>query len=250
MDGIIEFLKKRATSTFLVSYTIFWLVYHWEGFATLFATSQEYIMSQYGILKNEYLAKYFFGLIRLEDWDWGIFIWKTLGYLIPAVLAYVYVWWLPKWVLNPSYKKEANYKIDRRIIKNEAEKRLNESETQKVESKIGLLQKQEEAKAIDPEEEWQASLNECRSHNGALLANALTTLKEVVYDNSGRLSDRDSGHDIMDSDELMLCDTYELIKFERNKDTGRLNGSISLTDKGKFFLKRASWSRKLDEDAE
>ncbi len=247
MDSIVEFLKRRATSTFLVSYTAFWLMYHWEGFATLFATSQEYIMSQYDMLKNEYLAKYFFGLIRLEDWDWGIFIWKALGYLIPAILAYVYVWWLPKWVLNPCYRKEVYYKIERRIIKNEAERRLNESETQKVESKRELLQKQEEVNNISPEEEWKLSFEECQSKNGVLLMDTLNELKEVVYNNSGYLKDIDSGHNIMTSEELMLCDTYELIKFERNKTTGKVNGYISLTEKGRFFLKEGAEFSPSDE---
>lgn len=247
MDGIIEFLKKRTTSTFLMSYTVFWLMYHWEGFATLFFTDQDYIMSHYNMLKNEYLAKYFFKLIRLEDWDWGIFIWKALGFIVPAVLAYIYVWWMPKWVLNPSYKKEVNYKIDRRIIKNEAEKRLNKSETQKVESKIELLQKQEESKNISPEEEWRLSFSECQSNNGSLLADALEGLKNVVYGNSCRLKDIDSGRDMMSSEELMLCDTYELIRFEKVKDTGRLNGYISLTDKGRFFLKESTEPSSSDE---
>lgn len=243
MDGIIEFLKKRATSTFLVSYAAFWLMYHWEGFATLFATSQDYIMSQYGMLKNEYLAKYFFGLIRLEDWDWGIFFWKALGYIIPAVLAYVYVWWLPKWVLNPSYKKEINYKIDRRIIKNDAEKRLNESETQRVESKIELLQKQEEVHDIKPDDDWGLEFEKCKTLNRELCLNSLEGLKEVIYSCSGWLTyDNNKG---MSSDELMFCDTYDLIEFEDDN-----KNRISITDKGKFFLKRASWDLNPDEDME
>lgn len=238
MDGIIEFLKRRATSTFLVSYTVFWLMYHWEGLATLFTTSQDYIMAQYNMLKNEYLAKYFFGLIQLEDWDWGVFTWKVLGFLIPVALAYLYVWWLPKWVLNPSYKREVNYKIDRRIIKNEAEKRLNESETQKVESKKELLQKQEEVHNMNPEEEWRLSFEESQSANKDLWIDALTELKSVIYDKYGWLRD-DNGYNRMTSDELMFCDTYELIEFDTDIEESK-TGRISLTDKGKFFLKEYS----------
>ncbi len=234
----MEFLKKRATSTFLVSYTIFWMMYHWEGLAALFNTGQDYIMAQYHMLKNEYLAKYFFGFVRLENWDWGIFVWKALGFVIPAILAYVYVWWLPKWVLNPSYKKEANYKVDRRIIKNEAEKRLADSEVQKVESKIELLQRQEKARELSPEEEWQISFEECLSRNKELCLDALAELKNVIYDESGQLKDYNGGSRMMSS-ELMLCDTYGLITFDVNAN-GTKTGRISLTDKGKFFLKEAS----------
>jgi len=244
MDSIIEFLKKRATSTFLISYTVFWLMYHWEGIVTLFTTNQDYIMTQYGMLKNEYLAKYFFGLIRLEEWDWGIFIWKALGYLVPAVLAYIYVWWLPKWVLNPSYRKEVNYKIDRRIIKNEAEKRLNESETQKVESKIELLQKQEEAHDMSPDDDWEIDFEKCISLNRDLCMQSLEGLKEVIYNNSGWLTYNTDGRK-MSSDELMFCHAYDLIEFE-DDDKRR----IYITDKGKYFLKRASWNNAVDEDGE
>lgn len=238
MDALTEFLKRRANSTFLVSYTVFWMMYHWEGFVVIFTVSQEYIMSQYGILKNEYLAKYFFGLMQLEDWSWGIFAWKILGFIMPAALAFIYVWWLPKWILNPCYKKEIYYKIERKIIKNKEEKRLNESETKKVESEIELSQKQEEAQSLNPEEAWQTELDDFLSTNSPLWLDTLSQLKEVIYYNSGSLRNS-NGRSIMTSDELMLCDTNGLIKINVDAQ-GRNIGRISLTDKGKFFLRESS----------
>lgn len=244
MESFIDFLKKRATSTFLVSYSAFWVAYHWEGIITLFATSQDLIMTKYGLLKNEYIAKYFFGIIYNNEWDWGLILWKIGGFIVPLILAYIYVWWLPKWILNPSYKKEVNYRIDRRIIKNEAEKRLVKSETKKVESKIELLEKQEEMHDIDPEIDWELDFDKYLSTNGMTGLDALANLKEVIYAQSGWVEW--SGNIAMSSTELMLCDTNELIRFEGDID-GQDTSRVSLTEKGKFFLKEWSKYLKLDE---
>lgn len=190
------------------------------------------------MLKNEYLAEYFFGFMQSGEWDWGIFIWKILGFLIPAALAYAYVWWLPKWVLNPCYKKEMEYKVDRRIIKNKAEKRLTDSETKKVESKIELLQKQDEAKNINPEEEWRIDFEKCLDYENESLLDTLESLKEAVYERSGRIKEEYS--DVgMTSDELLFCDTHGLIALG-GASNGVGAGRISLTDKGKLFLREGS----------
>ncbi len=118
-------------------------------------------MSQHHMLKNEYVAQNFFGFKDIQgDVLQGI-VWRVLDFIIPAILACLYVWWLPKFVTNPAYKCEANYKIDRRIIKNEAELRLSSSERKKTEAqtketaaKIESAKKKEEMKQVSPEEEW------------------------------------------------------------------------------------------------
>ena len=65
MNAIFEYVRKRAVSTILVSYTVFWAIFHWQGiYATIFV-DQNVIYKRYGLLKNEYVNKYFFGL----DWS-------------------------------------------------------------------------------------------------------------------------------------------------------------------------------------
>ena len=239
MENLIEYLRRRATSTFMVAYSIFWAMWHWEGIYTTLFTSQEYIISQYGMLKNEYVARFFFGFSNIQGIFWPSLAWRILGFIIPALLAYLYVWWLPKFVTNPAYKREANYKIDRRIIKNEAELRLSNSERKKTEAKtkettakIESVKKEEEMKMLSPEEEWAVDFDRATlSNRTSFTVDALSALKETIYDYGGWIISEETRH--IDGDELMFCDTNGLIKFYE-KNTLR----IEITEKGRYFLRQ------------
>ena len=237
MENLIEYLRRRATSTFMVAYSIFWAMWHWEGIYTTLFTSQEYIMSQYGILKNEYVARFFFGFSNIQGNFWLGLAWRILGFIIPALLAYLYVWWLPKFVTNPAYRREANYKIDRRIIKNEAELRLSNSERKKTEAKtkettakIESAKKEEEMKMLSPEEEWEIDFSQVSSDSDMI--DALSELKDTIYNYNGWATSM--GVRRIGVDELMFCDIHGLIQFDES-DSDR----ITLTKKGKYFLKKA-----------
>lgn len=75
-------------------------------------------MEKYGILKNEYVRKYFFGIGQDNFANW------FFGIVIPAVLTIFYVWVLPKILINPSYRREIKYKVDRKEMKMKEENDL------------------------------------------------------------------------------------------------------------------------------
>lgn len=239
MENLIEYFRRRATSTFMVAYSAFWAMWHWEGIYTTLFTSQEHIMSQYHILKNEYVARYFFGFSNIQGDFWLGLGWRVLGFIIPAILAYLYVWWLPKFITNPAYKREANYKIDRRIIKNEAELRLSASEKKKTEAetketsaKIESAKKKEEMRQINPEEGWAVDFDKAiLSNRMGFTVDALTALKETIYNYGGRIVSDGVRH--IDSDELMFCDANGLVKFQEKNTL-----QIEITEKGKYFLRQ------------
>lgn len=114
----MEYIRQRSVSTLLISYSVFWVIYHWEGVYTTFFTSQDFIMEKYGILKNEYVRKYFFGIGQDNFANW------FFGIVIPAVLTIFYVWVLPKILINPSYRREIKYKVDRKEMKMKEENDL------------------------------------------------------------------------------------------------------------------------------
>lgn len=228
--GFLELLQKRASSTFLLSYAAFWAAYHWEGIITIFFVNQDLILQKYNMLKNEYLAYYFFGIVYNGVWDWGLILWKLGGFIVPLLLAYLYVWWLPKFLINPSYKKEIDYKIQRRIIKNTAEKELTNSEREKTEAsvketeaKITLAQKQEEIDDLDPETNWKIEFDSYR--NKDFLVDALSSLKEAFYSHEGYYAGT------MSTDQIVFCDVNNLIKLDQ------LAGQLKLTEKGRFYIK-------------
>lgn len=235
MDQILNYLKRRANSTVLVAYSVFWAILHWEGLVALLFTDQNLIMEQYGLLKNEYLAQNFFGF-RMQDSFYG---WASeiIMFLLPFILAYLYVWWLPKLVINPCYRKETKYKIERRIIKMEADREISlaeknvttakaetvKAEAEKVEAQTALANAKQEALQKSPEviwlEEYEAFKKDIPNWQ-----DILKDLQETVYSNGGR-------HEYINDDTLIICDLNDLI------DTDDMLGNITLTDKGRAFLR-------------
>ena len=230
MDSFISYIKQRSVSSILVSYSVFWCIYHWEGIYTSVFVSQEYIMQQYGIMKNEYVAKYFFGIGQDNFWNW------ILGVIIPAVLAFLYSWVLPKIVINPTYKREVKYKVDRKIMRAEEEKRLITAETKKTEAKskdvaakIELDKVKTEAAKTNPEIKWREEYDEYM-RAGQDAQHTLDALADTIYEHYGRVSY--GGARYIYGNNLMMAEVNGLVSFSDETRT-----RIKLTEKGKYFLK-------------
>lgn len=228
MDAIFEYARKRAVSTILVSYTVFWAIFHWQGiYATVFI-DQNIIYKQHGLLKNEYVNKYFFGF----DWSNILTIHNLdilLGWIIPAGLAYFYIWWLPKFVINPAYKREIGYKEQRKIEKTKSEKRIQDEERKLIEkqtateeAKIELADKKAEVSAG-----WERDYQDFITNEKAV--SSFNELLRIVY-NRNSIGQTESVSK-MDPDSLMMVEALDLIDATRSS-------SIRLTDKGKYFARR------------
>lgn len=248
MNAIFEYVRKRAVSTILVSYTVFWAIFHWQGIYTTIFVNQDIIYGKYGLLKNEYVNKYFFGF----NWSNILTIHNLeilLGWIIPAALAYFYVWWLPKFVINPSYKKESIYKEQRKIEKIRSEKRIQDEEKKLIEkqtaaeeAKIELANKKAETSKKDPTTAWRDQYNREFIINSEDVS-SLDSLLNRVYKYGGRIESRNirgertSG---MSPDELLRVDMLGLATIEDD------NKSVRLTDKGKYFTKLYKMSQSKD----
>lgn len=238
MNDIFEYVRKRAASTILVSYTVFWAIFHWQGIYTTIFVNQDIIYGKYGLLKNEYVNKYFFGF----DWS-NILAIHNLeilqGWAIPAVLAYFYIWWLPKFVINPAYKREINYKKDRELEKLKADKKrqdeerkLIEKQTATEEAKIELADKKAEASEKDPYMDWRQQYDQFIIDRKAV--KSLDSLLNRVYGNDGAIYDYDFDGNVeggMSANELLQVDSWGLATINNS------NGSIKLTDKGRYFTR-------------
>ncbi len=228
MEAIFEYARKRAVSTILVAYTVFWAIFHWQGIYVTIFVGQDVIYKQYGLLKNEYVNKYFFGfdlsnICAVHNLE------ILLGWVIPAVIAYFYIWWLPKFVINPAYKKEINYKEQRRVEKIKSEKRIQDEEKKLIEkqtateeAKIELADKKAEAPAG-----WERDYQDFITNYKAV--SSFDELLRIVY-NRNSIGQTESVAKI-DPDSLMIVEAFDLIDAtESNR--------IRLTEKGKYFARR------------
>lgn len=228
MKELFEYLNKKASSTLIIVFIVFWIVCHSQGFATMLFTDQDLIFQKYGMLKNEYLNQYFFG--NICDIDFWI------RALLPLFLTWFYIWIMPKLIINRAYKKQINDKVDREIIKEEAQQKLikEQKETAKEEvaatkEQVKLVRENKKLENETPEKIWNKEYEEFTkiSDHGQILAQ----LQNAIYQHRGFI--RSNYGDIyVTSEALMICDTNNLITISGN--------TCSITDKGRYFLKRFS----------
>lgn len=235
MGAILEYLKRRAASTVLVAYTIFWAILHWEGIYTTIFIDQQHILEQHHIMKNEYVNTYFFGI---HWWTSGVW-WELARMILPIFLAYLYVWWLPK-LTNLCYRRELQFKNERRKMKLKAEADLAqatqekvEKETEQVDAEIKLKQKEAEAQELNPESIWDIEFEKLLENEKG--REALDDLKKVIYECGGSIVYNNKRQ--MSSDSQMICDIYGLMELDTSNDPVFGVGYV-LTDKGRHFMKR------------
>ena len=233
MDQILEYINKRAASTILVSFTVSWVICHAEPiFVTLFV-NQELIMEKTGLLKNEYMEQQHLLGVHVNDcWWWA----RTI---LPFAMAYIYVWWLPKFVINPSYRKEVGYKYQRKRMKLEEEKKLAEEEqklikqvTKNEEAKVEWKKAEAKIAKIDPEAVWEEDYRKYINLESGF--GSLAELKNTIYGRAGDIRN-EYGAIVSPADFVMLWDTNGLVEFDMSD-----RAMVELTAKGKFFLKKFS----------
>ena len=233
MSTINEMIRKRTTSLTLGSYLFFWMIFHWQGiYVTLFVSQDLIYKTQNGALKNEYVAKYFFGFNGFSDWEF------FLGIVGPALLTYIFVFWLP-YVLVHFYKKEQWFKVERRIIKIQQEKRIQRDKRalakeieQTSNQEVEAAKAAKKVSEIDPEIRWRKDYSMLDSDE----ENYLKQVLECVYSRGGKVKIHSvaGGPDIysLNPNALRFADSNGLVLL--NDDGSR----ITLTEKGKFFARQ------------
>lgn len=237
--SIGESISKKASSGFLCAYTFFWVTFHWEGIYTTIFTDQEKIFERFGLLKNEYVAKYFFGYKGWDDWYF------YAGFLLPLGLSYGFIWLLPRFVLLPAFVKEREYKLNKQKvvigneIKIEAHRAALATKSKKaLEAEEKVAKKRKNLAELDPGIAWS---QEYSLFEDSGLSGILSVIAESVYEHGGHVkryvkNNRWTGIDL-DRDTIAIAHTNDLIDIS--------DDTISLTDKGKYFLGR-SYQNKFD----
>lgn len=233
IEVLKSYLRDKTRSSFILYYAVFWVSYHWQAVGVLFFVNESMIYDKFGMLKNEYIYKYFFDLNGLPNNAWHI-AWIVFGYTAPFVLAILAIWVLP-FITNKAYKKELKDRIDRRVSKIEAEARVEdakrksiEKQTRTVEAEGNLAKKQASLSRDSPEIQWKKEFEDLSLSIdvGAFFER----VKECVYGHGGLIRSA-TGSIYIDANDLQVLDIYGLAT-----SNGRI---ISLTDKGRFFMRLA-----------
>jgi hypothetical protein len=235
-SAIAEAIRNRATSTTLVTYSFFWLAWHWQGVFTALFVSEEKILEKHYLLKNEYVNQYFFGW---QGWD------TVIGLAVPLGLTIFFLWPLQKFVLIYAYKIEQQNKVARKKVKLEQEREVEnyktlllnkESKTinaqaKKVAAEAKLSTTKKKAAKTDPTIVWDEDYREFKTSR---FFRDFRRIRDAVYEHNGyyNFNNGDGTRFELSSDLMAFVDTEGLVKI--NPDGRR----IYLSEKGKYFVKR------------
>ncbi len=218
---ITDYLKEKTHSTAIVSLIFFYVLCNCRWiFASLF-TDQALVFEKYGLLKNEYIFQYFIELHpdSIMFWICSIFA--------PIILTIIYIWCVPRVFINPAYKRQLLYQNERRIFKIEEEKKIANIENSVADAKIELEEKKNILSEKNPGIVLDEEYSSFQSNRNWIIA--LNELKRIMYEQHGVIED-DSNADL-----LMMLDVNGLIE-----PMGVMDESINITEKGKWFLRKAS----------
>lgn len=235
--SIGEAIKKRANSAFLGTYALFWATFHWQGIYTTLFTDQDKIYEKFTLLKNEYAAQYFFGYKGWDDWAF------YLSFFIPLLLTYAFIWLAPRYVLLPAFIKEREYKVnkqrvifDNEMVMENYKTRLADRSKETIQAQEQLVRKEKDLERLDPTIAWSKEYEKLLESG---LANSLKEIAESIYKHGGRVEryvEHNSWRGIdLNKDTIAIAHTNGLIEINDDR--------ISLTDKGKYFLRQSYQSR-------
>ncbi|MDD3283349.1 MAG: hypothetical protein PHY41_07745 [Candidatus Cloacimonetes bacterium] len=235
--ALADAMKKRTRNIVIGTYGVFWLFYHWQVIYVTFFASEQRVFDKFGLLKNEYVNKYFLG-INFTDPSF------YLGYIVPAILTYIFIWVLPQKLFILGYKADQAHKIAKRIelLNNESEiekhkKQLLKNTKETVEEEINLTEAEQKIDILDPTRGYQRDFELFIKKPGS--RQVLSGISESIYEHMGNVStyyDDSKNLNItyrLNREILAIAHSNGLVDYDKRAD------SIELTDKGRYFISRS-----------
>ncbi|MFZ2205228.1 MAG: hypothetical protein WAV23_01410 [Minisyncoccia bacterium] len=223
-DSISDTIKSRLTNSIYGTFTMCWIVFHWNFLYAVFALDDTKIFQLTNKLKNDYLWGKYFSIHDPYFW---------FSWFMPFFVTWLIIWKFPNWFLISGYKKEEKYKTEKKKIKLIEEKEIKSLETalekEALKTITAVAQKviqEKKIKDTDPTILWEEEFNDFRKNE--MFFKLFYLIINSIYERRGFIDDG-MNHKIP-TDILVYSDTNELIKIIGNK--------IEFTPKGKFFVKK------------
>lgn len=236
IDSFFEHWQKRTRTTVYGLFAFWWIALHSELFYTVLFVDQDKILSQKHMLKNEYIWSKYIQHQYLSFW-----IWQAILFATACLLTYLMIWWLPRLVINRAYAKEKDNDFDRQEIKIRADKKIEKLKARLEGQKRTTLREAETTRQVEkkiekqtPEVVWEREYQQLKASN---LWSFFDELVESLYRHGGKVTYIGRGFANnpefqINQDILAYADSNALIDYDRKANT------ISLTDKGKYFVKQ------------
>lgn len=225
-------LKKRLTTPIYGTFLVSWLILHWEFIFVIFFVSEDKIWQSTGLLKNDYLIREFF---NFSNWHF------YLSWILPFILTWLVIWKFPGWISLPAFRKEEEYRLAKSRIRIAEQKKLEAEEIkleQEKKKKLDIvsetIQKEKEIQKSDPSIIWK---EEYVLFKRTQYYSDFNLLIESVYQRNGDIhwyKENTGLRTSLPKGVLAYSHANGLVEFSSG------NKVISLTEKGKFFVKQFS----------
>ena len=234
---LFDFFSGKAKTKIYTTFLGWLLILHIDLIFLAIFTDQSVLFEKTNQLKGEYIVSY---LTQLGIWSVVI----ELSRIVLAVLiSYLMIWIIPKLINEKSYKQELAIEYKLREMKVIQEEKLNSRESKAVEEQLQNIESEKEVvierAKLDKNPiyiEWDSEFDEfMKLRNGK---QALAQISNTIYSESGNLYNFRDGNNMyveasgVISDDLALADTNGLVNISSKGD------KLSLTDKGKYFIKK------------
>ena len=247
MDEIVtsftKYFSSRLRTQLYGLLGFWWVVFHWEFFYALFFVNQNIIFRKTGLLKNEYLKQHFYDYSHKQFW-----VQFLASVILTFAMTILMIWVIPRFILIRAFEREQKDRAERLKVKIKYEEDVQKERTN-LEKKITQLEEQlakrfastekrvvqeKKVQDADPTSKWQEEYDQLKKSQ---LYNDFDELVKSLYEYGGKtkvVSDDIMERTIfeLDRDLLAYSDANDLISYDRSK------GIISLTEKGKFFIKQ------------
>lgn len=232
VSSLIEYYKNRTKMQVFGVFGFWWFVFHVEYFIVLFFVGQDEILQKEDLLKNEYLNMLYGPYFDAE---------YLIRFTLPFILTWLTIYYFHKLIFNRFYLKEKENDYGRQTIKIKHESDINKVRAKYEKQNIVSLKTIEESKKKEqqieknnPEVIWEKEYS-------AFTANPLFAkfdqLIRCLYEYSGQTHVYQTF--TLDKDLLAFVDVSGLVNYDQQSNV------ISLTDKGRFFVKTYQANGKL-----
>lgn len=230
LDSVFSHFEQRLKTQFYSIFAFWWIVLHGQFFYAALFDDADKIYAKTGLLKSEYLQQKFANYHDPKFWLLQAFL-----VLIAALLTYLMIWIVPRYLLLPAYRAERQHEFDKRKIRLEYDRESEKLATAREEQAAKTRQATEkrvkaEAGIVEanPEVLWEeeyAELSQLENHGLYM-----DDLIKCLYRYSGEASV--PGTYRISQEALAYADANGLITF--NSD----NRKLAVTDKGRFFIRK------------
>lgn len=235
-DKVIDFISSIKIDRTIFIFLMFSIILHWNFFYSLFFIKQEYVLSNLGLLKNEWLLKRFF-LDNILLFNLPQYVVYVVIYFSAGILTWFYIYYLQPRVLEKTAKKLFEHKYNLELSDLDSKKSI-------IDKEVSILE-QEKTKNILitemlPKKDdillWQKDFLNFLKGN---FFKDFETVIDAVYSNSGRSiwyeynngDEREVSR--ISSGLLSYLHAEEVISF-----TGEHKDIVEFTQKGMYFIKK------------